>query len=67
MKIHERTIVVMDARSELTKFMGALEEKYDLTYGEMFSMLADRMSDLAKYLVRAERHPDDPNKKGDEA
>lgn len=67
MKLHERTRVVDEARAALTQFMIDLEEKYELTYGEMFSMLGDRIARLSMDLVRAERHSDDPNKRGDEA
>ena len=67
MKIHKRTLVVEQARNELVSFMIALEQKYELTFGEMYSILGNKIADLAKYQIRAERHPNSPGKKGDEA
>lgn len=67
MRIHPRLQAVSDAQAELTKAFNAIEEKYELTYGEMFSILGQKVQNIAKYLIRDERHPDDPEKKGDEA
>jgi len=66
-KLHERTQIVSQARSEFDRFLLDLEQKHELTFGEMFSIIGSAISNLAKYQIRAERHPDDPNKKGDEA
>lgn len=68
MKLHARYFVVDEARLEFQKFWRNLEKKHELTFGEMFSILGDQVANLAKYLVRAERHPDDKTgeKKGDE-
>jgi tetrahydromethanopterin S-methyltransferase subunit G len=66
-KIHKRTLVVEQARNEFMKFMLDLEEKHDLTFGEMYSILGRKIADLAMYQIRSERHPDDPDKKGDDA
>ena len=67
MKIHKRTLVFEQARNELVSFMIALEQRYELTFGEMYSILGNKIADLAKYQIRAERHPNSPGKKGDEA
>lgn len=67
MKLHPRSNIVEKARNELAMFLLDLEQKYDLTSGELFSMLGHKIVDLAKYQIRSERHPDDPDKKGDEA
>jgi hypothetical protein len=40
---------------------------YELTYGELFALLGNAVANLAKYQIRGERHPDDPDKNGDEA
>jgi hypothetical protein len=66
-KLHARTPIFEKARHELTMFLLDLEEKHGLSYGEMFSMLGGAISNLAKYQIRAERHPNDPDKRGDEA
>lgn len=66
-KLHPRMNIVAGAESELVKFMINLREKYQLTWGEEFKLLSERMGSTAKYLIRSERHPNDPDKKGDEA
>ena len=67
MKLHSRTRVVDKARLEFDQFLLDLADKHELTYGELFSMLGQAIANNAKYQIRAERHPDDPDKKGDEA
>ena len=67
MKIHERTLVVQKARHTFETFMLELEQEYGLSYGELFSLHGNAIANLAKYQIRGERHPDDPDKKGDEA
>lgn len=67
LKLHERMQIVTNARGEFDKFLLDLEQKYELTFGELFSILGNSITNLAKYQVHGERHPDDPNKKGDEA
>lgn len=67
MKLHPRSNIVQEARLEFDSFVLDLMKRYELTYGELFSMLGAKITDLAKYQVRSERHPDDPDKKGDEA
>lgn len=54
------------ARLEFDKFLLDLEQKHDLTFGELFTILGNATANLAKYQIRAERHPDDPDKRGDE-
>jgi hypothetical protein len=67
MKLHPRSNIVQEARLEFDSFMLDLQRRYELTFGELFSMLGVKIADLAKYQIRSERHPDDPDKKGDEA
>lgn len=67
LKIHKRSQIVTNARLEFDKFLLDLEQKYELTFGEMFSIIGNAIANLAKYQIRHERHPDDPDKKGDEA
>jgi hypothetical protein len=67
MKLHPRSNAVTKARLEFDTFLLDLEQKYGLTYGELFSLLGNAIANLAKYQIRGERHPNDPDKKGDEA
>lgn len=52
---------------EFANELCAIRAKHGLTYGELFSILGAHIALLAKYLIRVERHPDDPTKRGDEA
>lgn len=67
MKLHERARIVTDARLEFDQFVLDWIQKHDLTYGELFSIFGQSIANNAKYQIRAERHPDDPDKKGDDA
>jgi hypothetical protein len=68
-KLHPREAIVTKARLELTRAVLDWREAHsDLTVGEVFSIiggvLGDQITSLAKYMIRAERHPDDPDKPG---
>lgn len=67
MKLHARTRLVEQARLEFDQFVLDWAQKHDLTYGERSWIFGHAMVNNAKYQIRAERHPDDPDKKGDEA
>ena len=65
-KIHPRYPIVNQAEIKFRSFFLDLEKEYDLSFGELFKILSSSMADLSKYLIRGERHPLDPEKKGDE-
>lgn len=67
MKLHPRYYIVSTAQNEFQNFLLSLESKYDLTYGELLSILGSEVSNTAKYMIRQERHGEDSDKKGDEA
>lgn len=67
MRLHRRTSIVQKARSALDLFLLDLEHEHKLTYGEIFSLLGETITHFAKSAVQQERHPDDPDKRGDEA
>lgn len=60
-------VITADATLEFSKSFTSIVKKYELTYGEVFGVLSDMMTTWAKYMRRDERHPDDPDKGGDEA
>ena len=49
------------------EFVRKWREEHGLTDGEVTSIIASKLSSDARFLVRAERHPDDPDKPGGEA
>ena len=67
MKLHKRVPVVNTASCEINESVLDAIKKHDLTYGEVIKILSECQSKLATYLIRAERHPDDSDKKGCES
>jgi len=66
--IHPRTRLVTGAEIELSQFTCDWLQKHELTYLEALRcFVAVMQQSLLKYAIRQERHPDDPEKKGDEA
>jgi hypothetical protein len=67
MKLHARTHMVNQAHSEAGLALLEIWKKYDLTWGEIVAFHAAEQQSAARYIIRTERHPDDPEKRGDEA
>jgi hypothetical protein len=67
MRLHERTMHCQRAEAELGLQLLKFQEAQDLTDLEMLIALQAQCARLTKYMLRAERHPDDPDKKADEA
>ena len=57
-KRNPREMLITQAEVEFSKAFLAIEEKYSLTYGEMFEVLGKRMARLASNLVEDERKDD---------
>ena len=66
LRLHPRLRVVQQADIEIRCAVGKIAAQHELTYGEIFGILGNLVSEEAKYMVRAERHPSDPEKKGGE-
>lgn len=66
MKLHERTMHVESARFDFSRMTLDWIEKHGLTYGEVVSILSHELCIVAKMMIREERHPGDPDKRGDE-
>jgi hypothetical protein len=67
MKLHPRTLPVQGASAELRGLLIDFQGRHDLTNVEMLRILIDEMQSITKYMLRAERHPNDPDAKADEA
>lgn len=61
MKLHKRFAIVQKAHIEFREAVSKIEEKHQLTFVEIVGMLADEIESHAKFALRAERHPDDPD------
>lgn len=57
MKLHERELLAERAANELHGAFLELQEKYELTFAEMFYILSERLASLSKSCIRAERYP----------
>lgn len=64
--LHPREEKVQKAQYRLMELL--IELKKELTPGEYLQVITDELGRIwslkAKYMVRSERHPDDPNKPG---
>lgn len=67
LRMHPRYFLVNKAELELTKWLLDWEQRHQLTEIEIVQCLQRRQSNMLKYMLRDERHPDDGDKKGDEA
>ena len=67
LRLHPRTMTVQRASSQLHAHLLQLMDTYDLSWAELAVILAERQQSVLKYVLRGERHPDDPGKKADEA
>lgn len=65
--MHQRTMLAKRAEMDLSIAVNDVVRKYDLTYIELFQILTTITQSWLKYALREERHPDDPDKGGDEA
>jgi hypothetical protein len=66
MRLHPRREVTVKADLEFREFFNQWQRRHDLTHGETIRILAQAIDTEGRYMVRQERHPDDPDKKGDE-
>lgn len=67
MRLHPRTLPVESAGAALRQHLLDFQDERDLTDVEMLRILLDQTEYVSKRLLRAERHPGNPDKKGDEA
>lgn len=54
MEVHPRMEIRQLAEAEYAKSLLQIIKKYDLTYGEIFTMLSDAMIRWARYLKNSE-------------
>jgi hypothetical protein len=59
-------MLVEAASAKLHTLLVEFQVEHDLTYVEMAGLLLERQQTLVKYMLRDERHPDDPERKADE-
>lgn len=64
MKLHKRVMLVQAATCDISDAILKAVEKHDLTYGEIVMILGGELQSFAKYQIREERHPGDPDARG---
>lgn len=65
-KLHPRYFIVAEAKVDIGAALALAIGRHDLTHLELIQILTLELTQWIKYSIRAERHPDDPEKKGDE-
>lgn len=66
-RIHPRAQIVSGAEQQISRRVAEIANTVDLTHVEVVSILLRLAADWHRFVLRSERHPDDPNKKADEA
>lgn len=66
MKVHNRTMLIQRLQSEFAIIWLEFTEKHEITFGEGVHILGSLLQDVARYMIRFERHGN-YEKKGDEA
>ena len=66
LRLHPRTMPVQRASAEIRMALINAQKEHGLTDIEMLQAVAEWQATHLKYMLRAERHPDDPDAKGDE-
>lgn len=65
LKMHPRVVLVSKAHNDIEKaVLDAMGNHPDLTYVELLSIFNQISASWIKLAIRAERHPDDPDKPG---
>ncbi|MCQ4925033.1 hypothetical protein NE686_18170 [Tissierella carlieri] len=54
----ESKIFISDTHKEVEKILSEVSKKFNLTYGEKVKILASRIQNESKYIIRWERHKD---------
>lgn len=66
LRLHRRTMQVQQAEAELGVTLARFQREHDLTDVEMARALTGQLDRVLKYVLRRERHPDNPDRKADE-
>lgn len=67
MRVHPRVRQVNEAEAVINEALHNAWTGYDLTSIEVLQILTAKQQSILKYMLRTERHPENPDKGGDEA
>ncbi len=66
LRLHPRTMPVQKAEAKFMNVAFEFQNEHDVTDIEMLRILILCQQSITKYMLRAERHPDNPDQKADE-
>jgi hypothetical protein len=66
LRLHPRTMPVQRAEAAVAMAVATLQREWGLTDVEMLRALLAVQQGITRHMLRAERHPDDPERKADE-
>lgn len=66
MRVHPRVAIVQQAEVDLNRLVWDWMNRHDLTYIEAVRCLLGRTEELTKFMLRHERHPENPEQKAGE-
>lgn len=66
MRLHPRTLPVQGAAAEIRLALIRLQDEHGLTDVEMLQAVGQWQAGKLKWMLRAERHPKDPDRGADE-
>ena len=66
LRLHPRTRPVRKASGAFTDWLIGFQQEHELTDVELMQILTEGQQMVLKYALRAERHPDNPDRKADE-
>lgn len=67
MKLHPRTGLVNEAGAKIQRAISQAAIEYGLTSIELLQILQAPIQTELRHMLRAERHPENPSKRSDEA
>jgi dTDP-D-glucose 4,6-dehydratase len=62
---HSRAVLVVNAENEIRAQVWKIQGDQDITNVEMLQILVRMQQSILKYMLRAERHPNDPDQPAD--
>jgi hypothetical protein len=66
MKIHPKMMIVQKAKAEIGIYLCDYQEKHNLTDIEMLQIINSVSDSTLKFMLRRERHPNNPDKPADQ-
>ena len=66
LRLHPRTMPVQSAGADLHGCLLEFQQAHELTDAEMLGLVVEHTGRIARWMLREERHPGEPDHKADE-